>query len=177
MTRPMSSLVVACVATMLAITTPTHELGAQTPVHFSVAGGLGLPLSDLGDGADLGLNLALRIEGRPHAPNWGVRGDVSYDRFDGRGGVNEYSYLGFGANLVHRARSGRMYQFGGLGLYNSRVEFTNSLSRTDTNLGVQMGLGFDLTADRGVFTEFGLTSAFTSGRNSLWVPVRVGLRF
>jgi hypothetical protein len=150
---------------------------AQTPVRFSVVGGLSLPIGDLGNNTDLGLNLALRGEGRPVAPNWGVRGDVTYDHYAGHGTVDEYSYLAFAANLVHHETRQRMYEFGGLGVYNSKVGFRNALDRSETSLGMQLGAGFELTADRRVFTEFGLTGAFTSGRSSVWFPVRVGLRF
>jgi hypothetical protein len=150
---------------------------AQTPVRFTVVGGLSLPIGDLGNGTDLGLNLGVRGEGRPLSPGWAFRGDVSYDRYAGRGAVDEYSYLAFGANLVHYEQSRRVYEFGGLGVYNSRVAFSSALDRSDTNLGVQMGAGFALTRDNRLFTEMGLTSAFTSGRSSIWFPVRVGFRF
>ncbi|MEA3246386.1 MAG: outer membrane beta-barrel protein [Gemmatimonadota bacterium] len=167
----------ATLAVLVASLTIAPAARAQTPVRFSVVGGLSLPIGDLGNGADLGLNLGLRGEGRPLAPNWAFRGDVSYDRYAGHGAVNQYSYLAFAANLVHHEAARGMYEFGGLGVYNSRVTFSNALDRSDTNLGMQMGLGFELTSDKRVFTEFGLTSAFTSGRSSLWFPLRVGLRF
>ena len=150
---------------------------AQTPVRFSVVGGLSLPIGDLGNGTDLGLNLGVRGEGRPLSPGWAFRGDVSYDRYSGRGAVDEYTYLAFGANLVHHEPSLRFYEFGGLGVYSSRVAFNTAVNRSDTDLGVQMGAGFSLTHDNRVFTELGLTSAFTSGRSSVWFPVRVGFRF
>ena len=150
---------------------------AQTPVRFSVVGGLSLPIGDLGNGTDLGVNLGVRGEGRPLAPGWAFRGDVSYDRYAGRGPVDEYTYLAFGANLVHHEPGLRVYEFGGLGVYSSRVAFNSALNTSDTDLGVQMGAGFSLTRDNRVFTELGLTSAFTSGRSSVWFPVRVGFRF
>lgn len=156
------------------IVTPAH---AQTPVRFSLVGGLSLPIGDLGNGTDLGLNLGVRGEGRPLSPGWAFRGDVSYDRYSGRGVVDEYTYLAFGANLVHHETSHRMYEFGGLGVYNSRIAFSSTVGRSDTNLGVQMGAGFELTRDQRLFTEIGLTSAFTSGRSSLWFPIRIGFRF
>jgi hypothetical protein len=151
---------------------------AQTPVRFSVVGGLSLPMGDLGNTANLGLNIGLRGEGNASSPGWGLRGDVSYDQYDGRSGnVNTYSYLAFAGNLVHREAASSWYEFGGLGVYNSKVRLTTAVDRSDTNLGMQLGAGFEFTHDKRVFTEFGLTSAFTSGRSSLWFPVRVGIRF
>jgi hypothetical protein len=168
-------LSVAAIAATTALT--SAKAAAQTPVRFSVVGGLSLPIGDLGNSSDLGLNLGLRGEGNTSAPGWAMRGDVSFDRYDGRGAVNSYSYLGFAGNLVHREASGKFYEFGGLGVYNSKVAFTDSFDRSDTNLGMQVGAGLDWTSDRRLFTEFGLTSAFTSGRSSLWFPLRVGFRF
>jgi hypothetical protein len=150
---------------------------AQTPINFSVVGGLSLPIGDLGNSTEMGLNLGFRGEGRRAPSGWSMRGDVSYDRYSGRGTINNYSYVAFAGNLVHRAAGSRGYQYGGLGIYSSRVARANVADATDTNLGVQLGLGADLTRDGRVFGELGLTSAFTSGRSSVWFPVRVGMRF
>jgi hypothetical protein len=162
----------------LAILAPSAGAqGQQTPVNFSLVGGLSLPIGDLGNSSEMGLNLGFRGEGRRFASGWSLRGDVSYDHYDGRGNVDAFSYVAFAGNLVHRTTGSRGYQYGGLGVYSSRVDRINISDATDTNLGVQMGLGVDLTRDSRVFGELGLTSAFTSGRSSVWFPVRVGLRF
>lgn len=150
---------------------------AQTPVRFSVIGGMSLPIGDLGNSSNLGLSIGLRGEGKPMAPGWSWRGDIGYDRFGGRDAVDHYSYTTVAANLVHHESGGSWYEFGGLGFYASTVAFTSTINRSDTNLGMQLGGGFDLTSDHKVFLEGGLTSAFTSGRSSLWFPVRVGIRF
>jgi hypothetical protein len=172
-----AGLIVGAGLTLCVFIAPTGAR-AQTPINFSVVGGLSLPIGDLANSTELGLNLGFRGEGRRMATGWSLRGDVSYDRYSGRGTVDAYSYMALAGNLVHRSTNARTYQFGGLGLYSSRVAFVTSASdNTDTNLGVQMGLGADLSKDQRVFGEFGLTSAFTSGRSSVWFPVRVGLRF
>jgi len=168
---------VAACACALATFVP-HVARAQTPVTFSGAAALALPIGDLGNAADVGFNLALRGEGKIGSPGWSLRGDLSYDRFGGKGVVDSYSYLGVAANLVHRTGAGRLYEFGGLGIYGSKTSFENQLDHDDTNLGVQMGLGLDLNpGPHTPFVEFGLTSVFTSGSNSLWFPVRFGVRF
>ena len=172
----MASFVVGATAVVCFCMTPVSAR-AQTPLNFSVGGGLSLPIGDLANSSELGLNFGFRGEGRRMQSGWSVRGDMSYDRYTGRGPVDAYSYLALAGNLVHRTQASRTYQFGGLGLYNSRVARTNFSDATDTNLGVQMGLGYDLTNDQRVFGEFGLTSAFTSGRSSVWFPVRIGMRF
>lgn len=151
---------------------------ASTPVRFALAGGLSLPAGDLGADADLGVALGARAEGRLRDPRWGLRGDLSWDRYDGHSAVNAFSYVALAGNLVHYGSAGRVYQFGGLGVYNSHLRFVNGADRSNTSLGMQAGVGLALT--RGSprwFTEFGLTSAFTSGRSSVWFPVRAGLWF
>ena len=155
-----------------------RALRAQTPVRFSGAAALALPIGDLGDAADAGFSLALRGEGPLGSPGWSLRGDLTWDRFDGRGGVDAYSYLGVAANVLHRGHAGRFYEFGGLGLYGSHTAFVDGLNHDDTNLGLQLGLGLDLNqGPHAPFVEFGLTNVFTPGSGSVWFPVRVGIRF
>lgn len=151
---------------------------AQTPVFFSGAAAVALPIGDLRNAADVGMSLALRAEGKLATPGWSLRGDLSWDRFGGRGPVDSYSYLGFAGNIVHHEQQSSLYEFGGLGLYGSKTSFTDAADHDDTNLGLQMGLGVNLAAGQHApFIEFGLTSVFTSGSNSIWFPVRFGVRF
>jgi hypothetical protein len=161
-----------------AVTLAPDVARAQTPVRFSGAAALALPIGDLGDAADVGFNLALRGETRLSSPGWYFRGDLSWDRFGGKGAVDSYSYLGAAGNLVHRNSNSRVYEFGGLGVYGSKTSFTNQLNTSDKNLGMQAGVGLDMSpGPHTPFVEFGLTSVFTSGGNSIWFPVRFGVRF
>jgi hypothetical protein len=170
------SVSVAVAAAVIGALTPANS-AAQTPVGFSVVGGLSLPVGDLARSSDLGLNIGFRGEGRTMPSGWAFRGDMNFDRYAGNGTIENFTYVSFAGNLVHRTQSGRAWQYGGLGVYNSKVARTNAVDLSDTDLGVQMGVGFDMTTDRTVFAELGLTSAFTSGRSSVWFPIRVGLRF
>jgi hypothetical protein len=170
-----TTLFAAC-ALLSAAVAPRAQ--AQTPVRFSGAAALVLPVGDLGNASDPGIDLAFRGEGPIGSRGWSLRGDLTWDRFPGRGIVDSYSYLGVAANLVHRDRGDRLYEFGGLGLYGDKTELVNSDNHSDTNLGLQIGLGLDLAGGQHPpFVEFGLTTAFTSGGNSIWLPVRVGIRF
>jgi hypothetical protein len=156
----------------------TAPATAPSSVRFALAGGLSLPAGDLGADADLGVALGARAEGQLRDPRWGLRGDLSWDRYDGHTAVSSFSYVALTGNLVHHGSSGRVYQFGGLGVYNSHLRFVNGADRSNTNLGMQAGVGLALTrGSPGWFTEFGLTSAFTSGRSSVWFPVRAGFWF
>jgi hypothetical protein len=167
-------------ACALAVATfaPHAAKAQETTVRFSGAAALGLPAGDLGNAADVGYSLSLRGETRLWAPEWKFRGDLSWDRFPGRGIVDAYSYLGLAGNMMHRSQGDRFYEFGGLGLYGGTTAFNNQLNQSETNLGLQMGLGLDLApGPHTPFMEFGVTNVFTSGSNTLWFPVRFGVRF
>jgi hypothetical protein len=168
----------AAVAALSALTLGPRAAHAQTPVRFSGAAALALPVGDLGDAAGVGFHLALRGEGKLSSPGWFLRGDLSWDRFSGKGAVDSYSYLGLAGNIVHRSNTTRLYEYGGLGLYGSKTAYASQLNSSDTNLGLQMGLGLDLNpGPHTPFVEFGLTNVFTSGGNSVWFPVKFGVRF
>jgi len=172
------------ISTALSLAALTSPLTAhaqnrtQDDVHFSAIASLGLPFGDLANASDIGVGLAVRAEGRLSSPGWSLRADLSWDRFNGKGTVDSYSYLGAGAEMVHRDAGSRLYEFAGLGLYNSKVNYNDALSADHTNLGMQGGVGFDLQAGgQTPFVEFGLVSVFNTGGSSVWVPVRIGIRF
>lgn len=161
-------------AAQRAVARPAPAPGA-TSLRLGLVGGLSLPGGDLGHAADAGAALGVRAEGPLRPARWSVRGDLAFDRFGGRGGVDAYSFASLAGSLVHREGVGRFYEYGGLGVYHARTSFVDALTRSDTNLGVQFGIGATFTsrAPRW-FAEAGFTSAFTSGRSSIWFPVRVG---
>ncbi|MBI2409361.1 MAG: outer membrane beta-barrel protein [Gemmatimonadetes bacterium] len=188
MTLPRQPMVAALLCALAA--TAPHAAGAQTPratmrpaptaspIRIGVSGGLSIPAGDLGNATGAGAALALRGEGRLHNPRWALRADLAWDRFDGRGVVDAYSYASLAASLVHRESGGRVYEFGGMGVYNARTAFVNDVDRSATNLGMHAGAGVEFpTRAPHWFAEAGLTSAFTSGRSSIWLPVRVGFWF
>jgi hypothetical protein len=152
--------------------------GAQTTVHLSGAAGMSPPVGDLGDASNVGFNLNFRVEGRIN-PQWGWRGDMSWDRFGGRGPVDNWTYAGLGGNMVHY-QAGSLYEYGGLGIYDQHQQMQRPFGNVDaTNLGLQAGVGYNFArAGRtNPFVEVGLINVATSGSNSIWFPVRFGIRF
>jgi hypothetical protein len=169
----------ASIAAIEAITpSALRAQDAPTPIRFSVAAAAALPVSDLGTANDVGFSLAFRGEGRLGSPGWGLRGDLSWDRFSGRGDVDSYSYLSAAGNLVYHNRGGNTYEFGGLGLYNAMTEYVDQLNRNNTNPGMQAGVGVNLSrGPNPAFMEFGLVSVFEPGGSAVWFPLRFGVRF
>ena len=150
----------------------------STGLRMSGLAGVSLPVGELGVDANIGFNLGVRAEGRLSSPGWRLRGDLTWDRFSGLGGINAFSQLALTANALHQARADRWYLFGGAGLYDTRISFQNGLSRDETNLGLQFGLGLSRFAGNpNTFLEVGLTDVFVPHGTNVWFPVRFGFHF
>lgn len=148
---------------------------------IGLAGGVNLPVGDLGNNTDLGIGVSLRRESGSGSVGWGVRTDFGFDRFAGKGTVDNYQYIAFATNLVHHSNR-ELYQFGGLGLYQAKTVLKSAgvglgNSYTETAFGLQGGVGLALPAisDK-AFLEVGVVTVLTSGRSSSWFPVRFGFR-
>ncbi len=171
-------VLVAAVAALTAVAAPRAG-HAQTPVQFSGAVGLALPVGNLGDAANVGFNLSLRGEGKlgSASSEWGLRGDLSLDQLGGKAGLTSVAFYSVAANMVHRSHDSRVYEFGGLGLYDFRLA-GGGATASETDLGLQVGVGYNLSeGPHSTFLEFGLANVFSSGNNSLWFPLRFGIRF
>lgn len=150
---------------------------------ISVAGAVNLPIGNLGDASDVGFGAALRSESPLSSGSWGFRADFTFDRFGAKGAVDNYQYFTLATNLVHHSNA-RFYQYGGFGLYNAKtvgksggVGLTPASSVTEQAFGFQggVGLSLDLLGPKG-FMEVGIVDVLTSGRSSVWFPLRVGIR-
>ena len=172
----MRNVLAALAALILAAPITASAQQQQQTIQFSTHAGLGAPVGRLGDNTNMGFNLGLRGE-MPMNPKWGFRGDASWDRFGRRAASGSYSYYALAGNLTHY-ESPRLYEFGGLGVYRSEVSGGSGLTANDNNLGIQGGVGLNMTADQlKTFVEFGLTGVFAQSTTNWWFPVRVGIRF
>lgn len=150
---------------------------------ISVAGAVNLPIGNLGEVSAVGFGVALRSESQLSGGLWGFRADFTFDRFSAKGAVDNYQYFTVATNLVHHSNA-KFYQYVGLGLYNAKtvgkstgVGPTPASSATEQAFGFQGGVGvsLDLLGPKG-FMEVGIVDVLTSGRNSVWFPLRVGIR-
>jgi hypothetical protein len=149
--------------------------GAQQGV--SIGAGLALPIGALGDQAGTGFGIALRDEGP--LPWWQLdyRVDVGLEHFPGRAGAASLDYTSIAFNVVQWP-SKTLYDFGGVGLYNSRTtRSSDRFGSSGTNIGLQGGVGYVWEGRYLPFVEFGLTNLFTGGQNAPWFSVRVGGHF
>ncbi len=176
--RTIRMLPLAVVALLTALAAP-QRTGAQ---GIEFAGGVNLPVGDLGNASDLGLGVSLRREAGMSSVGWGYRTDFSFDRFAAKGTVDNYQYVGFAANLVHHSNK-ELSQYGGIGLYQAKTVLKatgpSALvgSYTESAFGFQGGVALTLPkiSDK-AFLDVGLVVVLTSGRTSSWFPVRFGFR-
>lgn len=177
-----AALLGAALVALVAQRAEAQRRGMSQDRQLSIAVGAGLAVGGLSQQASgPGIGVALRTATPLGASNWLLRTDVSFDRFSGTGDVDNNQFFTFATNAVHRTNT-RLYQFGGLGIYTAKKVLKSSTLRSETAFGLQGGVGLEFGSDREggsahPFVEFGLTDAFTTGRTSVWFPVRVGLRF
>ena len=167
------------------------------PAHGQFGGGLNLsaaasfdmPLGDLDKDAKPGFGILIRSEGR-RSGAWGLRTGIAFDRFGGKGEIDNLQMLTFlGGELVHHSEPG-WYQFAGIGFYQSRTavrpealqqgltaESITGRVNGGFDFGFQAGVGINYTiGDTHTFLEFGFVNVLTTGRTTSWVPIRLGIR-
>ncbi len=176
---------VAAAALLLAPALASAQSNTR-PIGFGISGGLSLPTGDLGDGYDAGYSIAGHVFLKPATTRaLGFRGDVSYDRFEGKNDRFSTSSLGVMLNAVLDVSSStsgiKPYLLGGLGLVRREgtVEVGGvEVSDSDSDLGVQVGGGlrFQLSGFS-TFLEAKYVNVFADPNNVGYIPITFGFRF
>lgn len=149
--------------------------GAQQGV--SVSAGALMPIGALGNVAGTGIGLSLRSEAP--LPWWQLdyRVDIALDHLPGKGSAPTLEYTSFAIDAVQWP-SRRLYDFAGIGLYNSRsTRASSAFGRSGSLIGVQGGVGLVFETRYVPFVEFGVTNLFASGDDAPWFSVRTGVHF
>ncbi|MEO6527157.1 MAG: hypothetical protein ABIP93_11070 [Gemmatimonadaceae bacterium] len=157
--------------------TPSAHLGAQAAL--SVSGGLAAPVSDLGDFADLGYNVAAGLNfGGTRVPI-GLRFEGALNGFGVKDRDEEVRILNATANAIvnFSQKSDSPYLIGGLGLYNSKYASFPSENALGVNIGG--GLRFPLA---GLSTFFEARYHAMLGNrdrdaNLQFIPITFGIVF
>jgi len=173
----MRTSIVALVAAGVLGLVPLANLQAQA--RFSVAGGIAAPMSDLGDVADLGYNVAAGIN---FAGSWlpiAARVEGSLSSFGLKDLPEDVRILNVTANAVVNLGQQREspYLIGGLGLYNSKFGRADSENAVGVNLGG--GLRF-VIGELNTFFEaryHAMLGEAGAGANLQFVPITVGVMF
>ena len=167
---------------MLVSASALHAQGAE----FSLGGGVDLPLGDFDDAAKLGFHGLAGVSVVP--TNWpvGIQVDGSYAQFSDDTPLDRKIQLIYGtANLVYKFKTSeesrfRPYLIGGGGVYNVKPkgDDVDPLADSETKFGINAGAGFDIKAgSAGIFIEGRFHDAFTTGPNTTFIPITLGVRF
>jgi opacity protein-like surface antigen len=168
---------------MLVSASALHAQGAE----FSLGGGVDVPLGDFDDAAKLGFHGLAGVSVVP--TNWpvGIQVDGNYSQFKSDV-VDDVKYqLIYGtANLIYKFKTSeeskfRPYLIGGGGVYNFKAKgdgVPTGLDDSQTKFGINAGAGFDIKAgSAGLFVEGRFHDIFTTGTNTKFIPITVGVRF
>ena len=158
---------------------------AQKSLSFGVSGGLSAPIGSLGDYASSGYDITGHVFFAPQSnKTLGLRGDVSYDSWNAKGGGATLRSLGFTGNGIYHFSDTKgsifsPYALAGAGAFNvsSRISGTN-ISGSSTDFGTQVGAGVEFQLSGfSTFGEVKLVNVFSSGSSTRWFPVTFGIRF
>lgn len=160
-----------------------HAQGAE----FSLGGGVDLPLGDFDDVAKLGFHGLAGVSVVPADWPVGIQVDGSYSQFkdDALLNVDKYQLIYGTANIVYKFKTSeesrfRPYLIGGGGVYNfkSKGDGASGIDASETKFGINAGAGFDIKAgSAGLFVEGRFHDVFTTGPNTKFIPLTIGVRF
>jgi opacity protein-like surface antigen len=168
---------------------PLHAQGAE----FSLGGGIGFPLSNFDDIANIGWNGLAGFSVVPTGWPVGIQVDGQFQQYKldenavGFSGLKDRFLIGTG-NLVYKFKTSeessiRPYIIGGGGVYNVKTTGSDNVgtvvgtSNSTTKFGINAGAGFDFKAgSAGLFIEGRFHDVFTDGPNLKFIPITVGVR-
>ncbi len=175
------SLIVAGLAGVALASLPfeTHAqlLQTGTAVHFGVAAGAAIPVSDFSNFAKTGFNGTVALGFTPALIPLGVRIDGAYNQFGPKLGTGNLHIASVTGNLVYKMPGATIspYAIGGAGWYNSGASGGGSSSNDfgwNIGGGISMPLsGFD------TFIEARYNQVQTSGASTKFVPITFGVMF
>jgi len=167
------SLFAVVVAGILALSPEVSSGQAR----FGIAGGLAVPVSDLGDVAEVGFNVGAALHfGGTHVP-FGARVEGSFNGFSLDDADDDARILNATLNAVANfgQRPTSPYLIGGLGIYNSKVASLDSKNAVGINLGG--GFRFPI-GDLSTFLEARYHLMFgdrTDFANFQFIPITFGV--
>jgi hypothetical protein len=173
----MRSYLFAMTAAVVLATLPFRIASSQA--RFSVSGGLAAPMSDLGDEADLGYNVAAGLNfGGTYLPI-GARIEGSLSQFSLKNFNEDVRILNATANAIVNIGQGNdsPYLIGGLGIYNSKFGSADSENAVGANLGG--GLRFPIGGLNAFFEAryHAMLGERGVGANLQYIPITFGIVF
>jgi hypothetical protein len=164
----------------------TSTAAVDQGVTFGVGGGIAIPSGDMSSVVKTGFNVTGMLGFNPAMLPFGLRADVSYNRFgfdsNKTGGVTGNSSLFGGAlNGLFKlpAASITPYVLAGPGFYHVSASADNGGGSTSENkFAVQGGAGIQANlAGMTTHLEAKIVNIFTSGSSARFFPITVGIMF
>jgi hypothetical protein len=168
-------LTAALLGSALLCVPATRSLEAQAAL--SVSGGASVPMSDLGDLADLGYNVAAGLNFGGTALPIGLRFEGALNGFGLKDFNDDVRILDATANAVvnFSQKSDSPYLIGGLGIYNTK--FGNADSDNGVGINIGGGLRFPL-GGLGTFFEARYHAILGErNRGMQFIPITFGVVF
>jgi hypothetical protein len=177
---------IALTAALLTATTSvaSAQFGGGSLHGTSVGISANSPTGDFAKTVQNGFGITIHTGAGDPGETWSGRGSFGFDRFGGKGALDNVQFIAYGFDIVHHSTSG-FYQFGGVGLNSTTYNYKTTTdagaagTRNGQNFGLTGGIGMNLGSSEGVhaFIEVAATTLFTSPKNSAWFPIRFGIQF
>jgi hypothetical protein len=157
---------------------------AKNAVQVGVAGGLAIPVSDLGDATDMGFNVTGMVGFHPQMIPLGIRVDVAYNRFDVKdnnaGIEGNFNFTSVTGNLIYSIPSPSVapYLIGGAGWYHAKADIPAIVSGSGDKFGWNIGGGIKLPLSGfDTFLEARYNQIQGDGGSIKFVPITFGIMF
>lgn len=154
-------------------------------IDFSLGGGVSVPTGDFDDAVKLGWHAMGAVRVSPE--NWPVQLqlDGNLGRFNDESSLDVRSQVIYGTgNVLYEfrdpAETFEPYLIGGVGVYNLNPSGDDVPAgvRSETNLGINVGAGFDfMVGSTELFMEGRFHDIFTGDPGTQFLPITLGLRF
>ena len=173
------TLFVAALAGVALVSLP-FEARAQAPtLHFGVAAGAALPVSDLKNVVNTGFNGTVTVGLNPTMIPLGIRIDGAYNQFSVKSGLGSGNihYTSVTGNLVYKipGQTVSPYAIGGAGWYNAGASGGGS---STNNFGFNIGGGISMALSGfDTFLEARYNQVQTSGSPAKFIPITFGVMF
>jgi hypothetical protein len=173
-------------AALIAVLTSAGAARAQSGAEFSLGGGVDMPLGTFNDAFKTGFHGLAAISFTPPASPVGLQVDGTYSQYSDDTPLDIKEQLIYGtANAVWKFKTAEASRFhpyliGGGGVYSLKPKGNDVPSTVGsvTKFGLNVGAGFDIKAGAaGLFAEGRFHDVFTSGENTKFIPITVGVRF
>jgi opacity protein-like surface antigen len=155
---------------------------AQAQVSVGVGGGITVPTGDFKDFFKTGWN-ALANVGYDLPSGIGVRGDFYYGEHKTKSGVTpsgKFKLAGGLGNVLYSFKTPgtvHPYIMGTVGFINGKADVTGGSSETKVAYGGGAGIKFKVGSDASLFAEGRYISVNTTGTNTNFIPISVGVSF